>query len=276
MIDDEALPDYINTYFTDIGPNLASGFHEDWTDNIPNFDDVEMTNILVDVQMMEKLVRDIDSHKSSSIPNLTTKVLKDAFSVIVTQLVYMFNLSFGTGIYPEMWKMANVIPLKKGGDPTDVNNLRPVSLLPLPGKMAERIVHGHISEFLDDHELLNKNQGGFRKGRSTISTIAKFTDDILLGINEKEYTVASFIDLRKAFDTINHNILLKKLPHFGINVNVMKWIRNYLLNRKQKCTVNGITSRELDIRCGVPQGSILGPLLFLLYINDLDNSLIHS
>ena len=97
-----------------------------------------------------------------------------------------------------------------------------------------------------------------------------------MGINEKENTAASFIDLRKAFDTINHNILLKRLPHFGINIKVMKWIRNYLLNRKQKCTVNGITSRELDIRCGVPQGSILGPLLFLLYINDLGNSLIHS
>ena len=196
--------------------------------------------------------------------------------IIVPQLVYLFNMSFDTGVYPAAWKIANVIPLKKGGNPTDVNNLRPISLLPLPGKMAERIMHSHISKFLDDHELLNKNQGGFRKGRSTISTIAKFTDDILLGLNDNEYTVASFIDLRKAFDTINHNILLQKLPHFGISIKAIQWIRNYLSNRKQKCTVNGISSREFNIKCGVPQGSILGPLLFLLYINDIDYSLIHS
>ena len=101
--------------------------------------------------------------------------------------------------------------------------------------MADRIAHTLINGHVENLNLLNQNQGGFRKKRSTISTTAKFTDDILLGINEKQHTGASFIDLKKAFDTINHQILIKKLPHFGININTRSWIKNYLENRKQKC-----------------------------------------
>ena len=116
----------------------------------------------------------------------------------------------------------------------------------------------------------------FRKGKSTIGTIADLTDDILLGINDKEYTLASFIDFKKAFDTINHKILLQKLPYFGLSNTMINWIGNYLTNRRQRCTVNGTSSGELTITCGVPQGSILGPLLFLMYVNDVSTNLLHT
>ena len=139
----------------------------------------------IDVRDMEKLVKNINIGKASYVPNINYRILKDAFFVIIPQLTYMYNLSFTSGIYPDAWKIANVVPLKKGGDPTDVGNLRPVSLLLLPGKIAERIIHTHISEFVETHNLLNEKQGGFRRGKSTISTVALLTDNTLEGLNIK-------------------------------------------------------------------------------------------
>ena len=117
VVDDESLPDYINRFFTDIGPNLAANFEEEWRDTIPNYEQEKMGNVEVDIIMMEKIVKDISIHKSSSVSNISSKVLKDAFMSMLPQLVFMYNLSFGTESFPDAWKIANVIPLKKGGGP---------------------------------------------------------------------------------------------------------------------------------------------------------------
>ena len=205
-------------------------------------------------------VKEIDVHKSSAIDNLSARVLKDSFEYLTKQLTHMFNCSLIMGIFPDRWKRATVVPLQKGGDKSNVSNLRPVSLLPLPGKLLERLVHNKVSEYLNENRLLNDGQNGFQKGRSTTGTVAEFTDDVLNGINNKKYTLAAFVDLRKAFDTVSHNILGKKIGKFGFNINLINWFKNYLTNRQQRCKTNGITSEYLDIS-------------YLIYINDINSRL---
>ena len=206
--------------------------------------------------------------------DLSSKLCKDAFLALPEQLTHLFNCSLQTGIFPDKWKLAKVIPLfKGGGDKELVQNYRPISLLPLPGKLLEKIVHNRVSGFFEQTNFLSERQGGFRKGFSTISTIADFTDNIFKEINLGNTSLAAFIDLQKAFDTVDFEILLNKLSAAGIRNNLLAWCRSYLLERSQKTLTNGQTSDVLPIACGVPQGSVLGPLFFLVYINDLGNAL---
>ena len=176
-------------------------------------------------------------------------------------------------IFPEKWKEATVIPLFKGGNRLDVSNYRPISLLPLPGKLLEKIVHMKISNYLEINEILCDKQNGFRKERSSVHSIVNLTDSLLNAINNNETCMALFIDLKKAFDTINHNIPIQKLEYIGIKGGLLLWISNYLHDRKQKTFANGTISKSLPITCGVPQGSILDLLFFISYINDMQKYL---
>ena len=262
----------MNTYFSSIGPKLAEQHTSTW---LYFGDDGEATidNIQTDSEEVILLCREIENLKSSGMDDISSRICKDAFLALPDQLTHLFNCSLDMGIFPDEWKSAKIVPLFKGGDREAVENYRPISLFPLPGKILEKIVHKRISEFFDTTHFLTPNQGGFRKGFSTTLTIADLTDDIFSGINRGLTTLAAFIDLKKAFDTVDLHILLRKLSYVGVRNGTLKWCQNYLTGRVQSTIANSKLSDKLPVTCGVPQGSVLGPLFFLVFVNDLDRAL---
>ena len=200
-IDDDKVSDHINNFFTSIGPKLAKKidkcYNKGWA-FLGQKSEVQCPKFEADFRQVQHFCRDINTAKSSGIGDISSKVCKDAFLVLVPQLVYMFNLSFGKSQFPDKWKEATIIPLFKGGKKTEVGNYRPISLLPIPGKLLEKVAHANLSKFLKENNILSAKQGGFRKGFSTASTIASLTDDILSNTNGGLTTMAVFIDLKKA------------------------------------------------------------------------------
>ena len=263
--------DFINDFFSNIGPKLAKNYSDPWEFYGEELGE-ECPPLSTDFEQVMQLCRDIKICKSSGFGDIPTKVFKDAFRVIIPQLVFLFNLSFSNGSFPSRWKRATIIPLYKGGDKTEVSNYRPVPLLPLPGKLIEKIAHNKLVKFLNEHNVISDKQAGFRSGFSTSRSIADLTDDLFTNINEGLTSLAVFVDLRKAFDTVNHDILLSKINLYGIRNGNLQWCRNYLSDRSQVTLANGKLSNNSNIVCGVPQGSVLGPLFFILYINDVQNA----
>jgi retron-type reverse transcriptase len=272
--DPQIIANNFNSYFVNIGSDLArnipstdTNFHQ-LLNNInspPNSFFLSPT----DSDEINLICKTLKSGASCGHDDVKPDIVKSVSDLISSPLAIIFNLSLSSGSVPKKLKCAKVVPIFKNGENDVFSNHRPISILPVFSKILERLIHKRLYKFVSCYNLLHENQFGFRPGLSTEMAILQVYNNIISALDSRKHTVGVFLDLSKAFDTINHDILLSKLAHYGIRGIALEWFRSYLNDRFQFVTYNSHKSPLLNISTGVPQGSILGPLLFILYINDL-------
>ena len=269
--DKKTIAEHFNRYFVNVGPNLAStipqtniSFESFLSENSKTFDEFPLT----DEELLNAFAS-LKPNKSPGFDDICSDVVKFVIYELVRPIKHIFYLSLEKGIFPDKLKIARITPIFKSGNEELVNNYRPISVLPCFSKVLERITYNRLYSFLLDKNILYDKQFGFQKDNSTEHAILQLTNQILQSFDQDKFTIGIFIDLSKAFDTVDHNILLKKLSIYGIRNTNLKWFKSYLSDRKQYISTDQGNTDVETILCGVPQGSILGPLLFLIFVNDL-------
>ena len=271
-------PSSVIKHFTTVGPKLAEKIESQPSDDPLKYlgDKTGETKFKlqpVNVEYVERAIKALNNSKSPGADRIPVKILKDAINLVSKPLTLIYNASLERGIFPQIWKLARVTPIHKAGTKTDVNNYRPISVLSVVSRILEKIVHDQLMEFLKGQNRLCLNQFAFQKLHSTLTCLLNVIDPWFKNSDEGKINLSIFLDLKKAFDTVDHKILLLKLREYGAEGTSHSWFTSYLTNREQFCYFDGSTSSKSSIECGIPQGSCLGPLLFILYINDFENCL---
>ena len=278
----EQVAHYINDYFINVGNfKVTSPDGHDRTEaalgnnsqNNDEFEDLQddRLDMLREVREIEvlRLVKDINVSKSSGLDDVSSFILKEAFQILIKEITFMFNLSIRSSLFPDAWKQALVVPIPKSGNLSLVHNYRPISLLLLPGKILEKLIHHQLSEYMEGEGLLSERQHGFRKGHSTTHAVAQLSNFVSKKLDNRTPTLVTYIDFKKAFDCVQHSLLLDKLGNLGLGPVVVEWVKSYLTGRRQRVYANGVYSPSQWITQGVPQGSVLGPLFYIIYANDM-------
>ena len=266
---------FLNEFYVNVGPSLVQKHNRKWDEEKSQIKTSTSFNFSwVPEAEIKRLVKDICITKSSAMEEINSRLLKDAFEVLTFELAYIYNSCLQNGIFPQKWGISKVTPIPKTTiNSTKPSDWRPISQISLPGKLLEKIIHTQLSHYLDSNNILSNNQYGFRKGLSTNAAIFEVLKNLHQNWNDKLYSGCVFIDFSRAFDSIDHQILMAKLKLYGLDETALKFMEMYMSSRKQMTIINGISSPLEPITYGTAQGSILGPLIFILYVNDIFNSL---